>query len=427
MSLSNVFEKINQSQKSGANLRQQNFDFFKSQGLPTKSNEAWHYTSLKHLTDSDLEPEQENLLSEKDLRQRLSNELNSDFFNLVFVNGIFRKEFSDIKSLAPLKLSFSEDYPATATGQAIEAAKKSAGKIQADSVEALRSAFTNETLIIEVPTDTSLAKPLHLIHFSSTEKSVYSKILLHLQSGSKLSFIESFIGDDKKYLTNASCEFLIEDSANLEFARVQSESLTATHLGCSRFFLKKNSSLETLSYAAGGILSRHDLEIYCLGEQASAKVNGLTLSSGTQHFDNHTLIDHVVGACNTTQLYKSILDGQSRAVFNGRVHIRAGAQKASSEQLNNNLLLSSKAEADSKPELGIYADDVKATHGSTVGQLDAEEIFYFLSRAIPRAKAIEMLSLGFVKEIIDRVSHPLIQSWLQDRLLQAYQKMKVKS
>ena len=210
----------------------------------------------------------------------------------------------------------------------------------------------------------------------------------------------------------------------MNYIRIQEQGPAAIHIGRSRIYLEESSHLEAFSYATGASVCRHNLEVHCVGEQAFAQVNGLTLGSGSQHHDNRTLIDHAVGHCTTTQHYKSILDGQSRAVFNGQVLIREDAQKASSEQLNNNLVLSAQAEADTKPELMIYADDVKASHGSTVGQLNSDELFYFLSRAIPREKALEMLSLGFVQDLIDRLSNEQVRSWLSAQLLAAYQKMK---
>jgi Fe-S cluster assembly protein SufD len=296
-------------------------------------------------------------------------------------------------------------------------------------MEALNSAFAQSGIVIEIPTEIALNKPLQVLYVQGTEKAAYPKTLVKVGARSQLSLIETYTsyGEDQKSLTSSVTEIVVEPSAKLEYTRVQSEGSLATHIGCTRLFLEKGSSAECLSYATGAALNRHNFDVYCIGQESSAQVNGLTLGSGEQHHDNHTLIDHMVGHCTTAQLYKSILDGKSRAVFNGRVQIRENAQKASSEQLNNNLLLTSQAEADSKPELGIYADDVKATHGSTVGQLNADEVFYFMSRAIPREKAVEMLSLGFVNDLIDRVSNESIRVWLSEHLAQAYRQMKGQS
>jgi Fe-S cluster assembly protein SufD len=428
MNLQNAFQKFNQTQKAfgpWGSVRQNGFNYFAKHGLPNKLDEAWKYTSLKSLPETLLEPQDYKALKvPKHLKKDLKAYLNPEFFHLVFLNGALVTDLSDLKDLKKIKVVGLEEIEQTSVFQSIKRARKQVGSVRQDSMEALNSAFAHSGVVIEVPADTSLGKPLQVLYFQDSNKATYPKTLVKLGRGSNLSLVESFVGSEQKSVTNSVSEFMVQENAKLTYLRVQEEGLETTHVGCSRFFLDKNANLESLTYATGAALNRHNLDVYLLGEYASAQVNGLTLGFGKQHHDNHTLIDHVVGNCTTTQLYKSILDGESRAVFNGKVSIRPDAQKASSEQLNQNLLLTSKAEADSKPELTIYADDVKATHGSTVGQLNAEELFYFLSRAIPREKAVEMLSLGFVNELIDRVSDKKIHTWLHERLLKAYQKLK---
>lgn len=428
MSLQNVFQKFNQTQKAfgpWALVRQNGFSYFEKHGLPTKLDEAWKYTSLKRLPEALLEPQDfSSLKVSKDLQKALRPYLNPEFFHLVFFNGALVNDLSDLKALKKIKIVGLEEIEQTSVFKTIRRARKQLGSVRQDAMEALNSAFAHSGVVIEVPAQTALEKPLQILYYQDSDKATYPKTLVKVGKAAKLTLVESFVGSVQKSVTDAVTEVVIEESGKLEYIRVQEESFQATHVGCTRVFLNKYSTLEALSYATGASLYRHNLDVYCMGEQATALVNGLTLGFGSQHHDNHTLIDHVVGNCTTRQLYKSILDGESRAVFNGKVHIRQDAQKAASDQLNQNLLLSSKAEADSKPELGIYADDVKATHGSTVGQLDAEELFYFLSRAIPREKAVEMLSLGFVNELIDRVSDKSVRNWLHERLLAAYQRMK---
>ncbi len=198
----------------------------------------------------------------------------------------------------------------------------------------------------------------------------------------------------------------------------QNESKQAYHISRTQIFLEEFANLHSYSHQSGAILGRNNLDVYHIGKNSTSVVDGTYLCSKNQVIDNHTKIDHVVGDCQSSQLYKGIIQDQARAVFNGQVVIRHGSQKASSEQLNKNLLLSSEAEVDSKPELAIYADDVKATHGSTIGQLNEEEIFYFESRAISRAKAIQLLSKGFIFEVAIKFAHPTILKWLQKNLEQ---------
>ncbi len=427
MSLQNAFQKFNQTQKAAGpwgSIRQNGFRYFEAKGLPSKLEEAWHYTSLKNLPAEMLLPQDSKSVSAKNLKSEFKTYLNSQFHNLVFLNGQLVAELSDIEALKALKVVGLEQIQKTSVLKSIRGARKQVGALRQDSMEALNSAFAGSGIVVEVPEETSLLKPLHVLYVQTSDNAAYPKTLVKVGAYSKLSLIETYTGGSQKSLTSAVSEIVLEQTAKLEYIRVQAEGSQVTHVGRTRIFLNKQSSLEALSYSTGAALNRHNFEVYCMGEESSAQVNGLTLGSGEQHHDNQTLIDHVVGNCVTTQLYKSILDGKSRAVFGGRVQIREQAQKASSEQLNKNLLLTSTAEADSKPELGIYADDVKATHGSTVGQLSAEELFYFMSRAIPRDKAVEMLSLGFVNDLIDRVSNEEIRHWLSAHLSQSYQQMK---
>lgn len=427
MSLQSAFQKFNQTQKPQGPwglIRQNGFRYFEAKGLPTKADEAWHYTSLKNLPADLLLPQDAKAAVPKNLKSNLESYLNPQFFHLVFFNGNLVESLSDLSALKKIKVVGLEQVAQTTTLKSIRAARKSVQTLRQDSMEALNSAFAQNGIVIEVPKEFYLSKPLQVLYVQSSEKAAYPKTLVKVGSRAKLSLIETYVGGEQKSLTSAVTEIVVEPSAKLEYTRVQSEGLQATHVGCTRIFVKQHAHVEALSYATGAALNRHNFDVYCVGAESSAQVNGLTLGAQEQHHDNHTLIDHVVGHCTTTQLYKSILDGKSRVVFSGRVQIRENAQKASSEQLNNNLLLTSQAEADSKPELGIYADDVKATHGSTVGQLNADEIFYFMSRAIPREKAVEMLSLGFVNDLIDRISNEEVRAWLSELLAQTYRQMK---
>jgi Fe-S cluster assembly protein SufD len=427
MSLQSAFQKFNQTQKASspwASIRQNGFRYFEKKGLPSKLEEAWHYTSLKNLPTDLLLPQFSNVGSQQNIKTGYKTYFNSQFYNLVFLNGNLIAEFSDLKSLKGFKVVGLDQIQKTTVLKSVRAARKQVGSLRQDSMEALNSAFAGSGIVIEVPAETSLLKPLQVLYIQTSNQASYPKTLVKVGAYSKLALIETYTGGSQKSLTSAVSEIVLDQTSKLEYTRVQSEGSQVTHVGRTRIFLGQQSSLEALSYSTGAALNRHNFEVYCLGEESSAQVNGLTLGSGEQHHDNQTLIDHVVGNCVTSQLYKSILDGKSRAIFGGRVQIREQAQKASSEQLNKNLLLTSQAEADSKPELGIYADDVKATHGSTVGQLSAEELFYFMSRAIPRDKAVEMLSLGFVNDLIDRVSNESIRHWLSAHLAQSYQQMK---
>jgi Fe-S cluster assembly protein SufD len=432
MNLQNQFDLFSRGRRDGVwgEIRQNGFKYFSRAGLPSKKQEDWKYTGFQFLKDEQLTPVVPGPFKLRDLKESLSSFLNPQFFNLLFVDGIFISELSDLGLVkkeirAELLANITpKRHPLNTVLNTSKSFRKKAGKVRQDSLEALNASFFENGLVIAVPPGVKVSKPVQMIFFSLAKGAQYPKVLVQLGDGSELTCVESSVGGSDSNFTNVAFEAFIGKSAKFEMTRVQDQAMDTVNVESHRIFLQENSSLEFLSYATGAKISRHNLDVFCMEPGATAKINGLTMSAGDQHMDNHTNIEHVVGSCTTTQLYKSILEDKSRVVFNGRVHIHQDAQKASSDQLNNNLLLSTLAEADSKPQLEIHADDVKATHGSTVGPLDSEELFYFQSRAVSTDQAMEMLSLGFVKEVIDLVSNDSVKKYLNRHLPAAYRRMK---
>lgn len=401
-------------------IRRNGAEKFKVLGMPGKHLEAWHYTSLKSIQDRQLLPalDRSGALSSAEL---LKNYSGKDFYHLVFVNGEFQPKLSSAELLSKdlatkIKISKVGDKISSQIFSEVKKYRQRCAEFHQDAMEALNSAFSDFGAVIEIKKNAVIEKPLQILNIKTTSTALYPKFLVIADKFSKFSMVELHVSEFSKGVTDSwqnSCfEMVLSEGAHGEFIRIQVEDVVATHVSSSRFYLDRNSKLETLSISAGAKLGRNDLSVHLVGEGAEAQVNGMTISGGHQHLDNKTLIDHAVGQCTTTQLYKSVLGGHSRSVFTGRVHIKQDAQKANSEQLNQNLLLSSSAEANSKPELGIYADDVKASHGSTIGQISKEEIFYLQSRAISKEAALELLSFGFVQELVDKVSHQKIKQWL---------------
>lgn len=420
-SLENIFkQKFADARGSfGKKSRQKALDYFLVQGVPSKNEEAWKYTSLKSLTSKELLPKVD-VNKTKFNFSNLKKFFNKNFHQIFVIDGELFLKPSD-RSFLKNKVEISRR--GLAVSKTIIKARKRTSVLRQESLEALNSAFSRG-IFVRVADKVELKKPLQIFFYCDSQTAQYPRLQTFVGSGAKLELIETYAGGNEAHFTNSLTEICIDRHAQVSYLRVQDENKQAIHFGCSRFFLHEDSRLESLIYATGGKINRHNLDIHCLGENAQAFVNGLTVGGGEQHFDNSTRIDHVVGHCSTNQLYKSLLGGKSKAVFRGQVEIRPGAQKASSEQLNKNLLLSTEAEADSVPQLNIYADDVKATHGSTVGQMSEEEIFYLLSRAISREKAIEMVSLGFVKDLVDRISNVSTRKWLEKQLEKSYQELQ---
>jgi Fe-S cluster assembly protein SufD len=419
MNLLSTYDRFNQAYPAGQDLssvRQAAYAYANTNGLPTRKNEDWHYTSVKLLNDvqfmpsafNPMEPSHQTILE-------IKKRLNSEFTNIVFFNGVLNKTLSDEM---PAELSIQELTNHSSEFQ--------------DSFEALNIAYQTKLLSFSVKKETSVDKPVNFVFFTSVEGGpalmVHPHITVNVGARSSVKILESHYGTSGvSYFVNSFFDLKIADSAKVIYTRIQADTVNAINIGRTHISLDKFSQLESLSLTTGAGLSRHSLNVTLNGQGANAEVLGVYATTGSQHSDHTTVIDHQVGDCNTNQLYKGILDDQSRAVFCGKVVIRKDAQKANSAQLNNNLLLSSQAEADSKPSLDIFADDVKAAHGSTVGQMNPEELFYLLSRAIPKSKAITMLSYGFLAEVIYKISDDNIQKWLSKHVDEVFTKLHLES
>lgn len=399
------FSQTNPAEGALASFRQAGYDYALNKGLPTRKDEEWHYTSVKVLNDVNFMPSAFNPVEPShETIVEIKKYLNPEFTNVVFFNGVLNKTLSQ-ELPAGFTLRELSEYPNHFD----------------DAFDALNGAYLAKPFALSLAKETSVDKPVNFVFFTSVEGGpalmVHPRIRVEVGARSSVKLLESYYGKTGvSYFVNSVFDLSIADSAKVSYVRVQGESQNAINIGRTRISVEKNATLESLAFATGAGLSRHTLDVSLKGAGSDSQILGVYAVQGSQHVDNTTLIDHQVGECNTNQLYKGILDGESRAVFCGKVLIQKDAQKANSAQLNNNLLLSSKAEADSKPSLEIFADDVKAAHGSTVGQLNREELFYLQSRAIPKSKAIPMLSYGFLSDVIYKISDENIQKWLSRQL-----------
>lgn len=413
------FAKDNKTSGDVTSLRLRGVSFLNAQGLPTRKDEEWKYTNLKTLNE-------EKFVAVDDVNAKLSAETKNlivakmpkGFINIVFYNGKYDAELSQTADL-PQGAKFQETT---------ESSKANAEFI--DAFEALNAAYFTKKYTLYVAAETSVPRPVHFLFLSAMEGAAASmsnpQVSVEIGTRASAKFVESYFGQSgEKYFVNSQVDIKLGESSKLTYVRLQNDSHEAINIGRTNFELSKSSQLHSLAYSTGAQLSRHNLLLELKAAEATAIIDGLYVVRGDQHVDNTTVIDHIVGACTTSQHYKGILADTSRAVFNGKVAIRQDAQKANSEQLNNNLLLSRYAEADSKPQLSIFADDVKAAHGSTVGQLDREELFYLESRAIPPDVAISMMSFGYVSELIYKLEDETMQTWLNKELKEAFSGLKL--
>ncbi|MBX3034090.1 MAG: Fe-S cluster assembly protein SufD [Bdellovibrionaceae bacterium] len=396
------------------NWRNRGAEFVRARGLPTRKDPNWKYTSVRLLEETAFSLPPESRPSH-DTMKAIAQDLNGEFWNIVFVNGVLDHTLSCLEDL-PGTVKWSVD-PTAADGEFI------------DAFEALNVAYLTQTLSLKIQAGSSQEKPLR-VHYvtngAATESlMVHPRVSIEVGSRASAVVVESYasFGAGKSF-TNAQTSIRLDPSAKLVHARLEEESPRALHIGRTVVAPAKDSDFTSLVYSTGARLSRHHLQITLKEKNVTTRSFGLYAGDAQQHIDNTTDIDHQVGECTTTQIYKGLLDGEARAVFNGRIYIRPNAQKVNSEQLNNNLLLSSKAEADSQPQLMIEADDVKAAHGSTVGHLSAEEIFYLQSRGLSRRQAVPLLAYAFLADVIERLDHEFLRRWLEARLRRNFERFK---
>ena len=384
--------------------RQEAFDCFLNAGLPTKKQEAWKYTSLNEFKNIDwgAETEEENLTHEQ--MQEISKSLPIEFYNLVFVNGTLHKTLSD---------------DLTDQVQLIEVDAKDFGPTS-DHVDGqmlnLANAFLYKKILVQVKKNKVFEKPLQILLVQSSKNAIYQseKLDIRVENNAELTLLVHSMSftNAKADGLNLNVSLFLSDDAKVNFIQLQNEDLASFHFSQTEIKLSSHAQFQSLVLSLGSALIRNYLHLDFLGRNASAAVYGLCVLDNKQHVDNYTFIQHSVGENQSTQHYKTILSGSSVSAFRGRVRIEKDAQKANSKQLNNNLLLTREAQANSVPQLEIYADDVKAGHGATIGQLNKDEIFYFLSRGINQYDAVKMLSYGYAKELIYKFENENLQNFL---------------
>lgn len=366
------------------------FENFVANGFPSKKDEAWKYTSLTHLKDASFDfATDENMLSHEDMKW-VSGQLDSSYLNVVFTNGFFNKTLSDdVDDFFKVEEINVDDFSLIAPTE--------------QKVISWSQAFANQKFSFNVTKLNQTSQVIQFTFFQSHSKALFvnptTEITLAENTSAKMIFNYVSRGHSGNVI-NGHTQIKLARAANLQFLQLQNEALVDIHVSRMIFDLADQAQLTSLDLSLGGILARHYLQVNFSGEHAHAGVYGVVALGGKQHADQYTFINHIKGLNNSVQKYKSILADQSNSIFRGRVRIEQDAQKANSEQLNNSLMLSREANVSSIPQLEIYADDVKAGHGSTVGQLNKEEMFYFLSRGIDQVTATKMLAYGFVMEMV---------------------------
>ena len=429
-----------------AGLRAKGFERFEALGYPTTKNEDWHFTSVAPIAERPfrLAPRHENIdetaadandrrgaaRRKEDALQGLSVKpadlkqfgFGEERWNtLVFVNGVFAEALSTNASVGGGLRVTSLATALASNAAVLESRIGRIAPFDSESFTALNTAFIGDGAVIEIERDAVLDEPIHLLYVADREGVSHPRNLIIAGRHSRATVIESYVSvRADAYFTNAVTEISLDDGARLDHYKIQRESSGAFHVGTVQVRQERNSELRSFSFAVGGALARTNIYTTLDGDAATCTLNGLYLTDGTQHIDNQTSIEHVAPNCPSHELYKGVLDGRSHGVFNGKVYVHPEAQKTDGKQSNNNLLLSPTARIDTKPQLEIFADDVKCTHGATVGRLDDLAMFYLNSRGIGTDTARMLLTYAFAADVLETIPLEPVKKELERMVLSRF-------
>jgi Fe-S cluster assembly protein SufD len=406
-----------------ARLRENSMARFEELGFPSVKDEEWKYTNVAPIARAAFAPRLVAAAAGSSDVEKLASfsVVEAETSQLVFVNGLLRDDLSALTAL-PREVVAIDLSQAIADERYSEIVRRYLAR-EADYVAhgfiALNTAFISGGAFVYIPQGVVLTTPIHLLFISEGNQTAnFPRVLVVAEANSSATLIESYVSTaDDTYFTNAVVEIVLEEGARLEHYKVQRESAEAFHVATTVADLGANSSYDSTAITFGAALSRHDINVTMDHEGAECWVDGLYLVTSAQHTDTHSVIDHKQPHCTSRQLYKGILDGKSRAVFNGKIFVRHGAQKTDAMQTNKNLLLSNEARVDTKPQLEILADDVKCAHGAAVGQIDEDELFYLETRGLHYDLARNLLTYGFAEEVIGKIKIESIRAQLDEAVL----------
>ena len=382
---------------------------FENKGFPTKKEESWKYTSLNAILKNDFSvfPKHENSIEFKDVKKYFIHEI--DTYKVVFIDGVFSSHLSstthDGLDVCLMSSALNKPkYKMVIDAYFNQIASKD------ESLTSLNTAFANEGAYINIPKSKVVRKPIEIMYFSTgneTALMVQPRNLIVVGENSHVQIIERHQSlNENPVLTNSVTEIFAQKRAIVDYYKIQNDNNEANLIDNTYVSQKQESHVYVHTFSFGGNLTRNDLNFYHFGERLTSTLNGITIIGDKQHVDHYTLVHHAQPNCESFQDYKGIFSGNSTGVFNGKVYVEKEAQKTNAFQKSNNILLSDKATINAKPQLEIFADDVKCSHGCTVGQLDETAMFYMQQRGIPKKEAKALLMYAFSNAVIEGIKIP---------------------
>lgn len=389
-------------------LRSKAIKRFEAQGFPNKKQEAWKYTSLKGLLKHNytIATKKENALEFKDVKQYFLHDL--DTYKVVFVDGVYNSFLSetthDKLDVCLLSAAISQSKYKSVIETYFDKATPDEGLTN------LNTAFAREGAYIFVPNHVEADKPIEIVNFSTGNEAalmLQPRNLIVVGENAHVQIIERHQSlSDNAVLTNTVTEIFAEKRANLDYYKIQNDRPTASLLDHTYIKQERDSICSVHTFSFGGKLTRNNLNFYQNGEHSNSILKGVTILEDKQHVDHNTLVHHIAANCESHQDYKGVYDDSATGVFNGKVYVEKDAQKLDAFQQNNNILISDKATINAKPQLEIFADDVRCSHGCTIGQLDEEAMFYLRSRGIGEKEARALLMYAFANNVLESVRIP---------------------
>ena len=392
---------------------------FEKQGFPSKKDESWKYTSLKSIIQKNysLSSKSDKSVELRDVKKYFLNDLDS--FKIVFVDGIYSpflsKTTHDGMDICVLSAALSKDkYKSTLKKYFNQIVPKD------ESLASLNTSYTKEGAYIFIPKGVCPEDPVQIMHISTgNQESIWlqPRNLIIADKNSKVEIIERHQSlKDHSVVTNSLTEIYAEKNAFIDYYKIQNDLNTSTLIDNTFISQQRDSNVSVHTFSFGGKLTRNNLNFYQKGENIQSTLKGITILESNQHVDHNTLVNHEQPNCESHQDYKGIFSDRSVGVFNGKIMVKKIAQKTNAFQQNNNILIDNNSKVNTKPQLEIFADDVKCSHGCTVGQLDKEALFYLKSRGIPEKEAYQMLVNGFLSEILEKLPKGKLKNFLIEKL-----------
>jgi Fe-S cluster assembly protein SufD len=394
-------------------IRSEAIKNFEDKGFPTKKEEAWKYTSLKGLQKIDFSifPKKVNALEYKEVKKFFLHEIES--YKIVFIDGIYSSFLSETTHDGVDICLMSAALTKPMYKQVIDVYFNKIAS-RDESLTTLNTAFSREGAYIYIPKNKMPKKPIEILHFSTGNEAslmLQPRSLIVAEENAELQVIERHQSlTSNEVLTNSVTEIFAAENAIVDYYKVQNDTKTASLIDNTFINQKSNSVVKVHTFSFGGKITRNNLNFYQNGEHIDSTMKGVTILGYKQHVDHHTLVHHIEPNCESHQDYKGIYGENSTGVFNGKIIVDKIAQKTNAFQQNNNILVSDKATINTKPQLEIFADDVKCSHGCTIGQLDEDALFYLQTRGIPKKEARALLMYAFANNVLESVRIPELKS-----------------